>query len=168
MVLCRKDGTLPTDLVLDGEDLELLSLAINGKAWTGKSFPPTNGMGGSQEKKLLFESEGRLVIPRSILPQNGNAHIEIDTVVNIRPKANLKRKGLFVSEKTFVTQCEPEGFRRMTYFLDRPDVLTIYTVRAHADPAGSGTVSLSAEKTNGIKVAAENICTQSSKLEIDF
>ena len=49
------------------------------------------------------------------------------------PEANTSLEGLYMSDGAYCTQCEAEGFRRITYFLDRPDVLTIYTVRITAD-----------------------------------
>ena len=53
------------------------------------------------------------------------------------PEANTALSGLYRSRGTYCTQCEPEGFRRITYFIDRPDVLAVYTVRIEADRAGA-------------------------------
>lgn len=53
----------------------------------------------------------------------------LKTTVEINPKANTELTGLYLSNNIFCTQCESEGFRKITYFLDRPDVLAIYTVK---------------------------------------
>ena len=63
-----------------------------------------------------------------------NAH-SIETQVEISPEANLQLMGLYASGGNLCSQCEPEGFRRMTFFLDRPDVLSRYRVRMDADKA---------------------------------
>ena len=59
--------------------------------------------------------------------------LEIETVVD--PAANTQLMGLYRSGDTYCTQCEAEGFRRITYFLDRPDVMAVYTTRIEADKA---------------------------------
>ncbi|MES2496290.1 MAG: aminopeptidase N [Pseudomonadota bacterium] len=64
----------------------------------------------------------------------GNAH-RIETQVEVSPEANSQLMGLYASGGNLCTQCEPEGFRRMTFFIDRPDVLSRYTVRLDADKA---------------------------------
>lgn len=64
----------------------------------------------------------------------GNAH-SIETQVEISPESNLQLMGLYASGGNLCSQCEPEGFRRMTFFLDRPDVLSRYRVRMDADKA---------------------------------
>lgn len=129
-MLRRRRQTKPADLVLDGEDLELLELKINGKPWIGENRKPLHSKTGSKKEKFRFLPDGKLVIPEEFLSQGDSAHSIIDTVVDIRPRENLKLKGLFVSGNTLVTHCEPEGFRRITYFLDRPDILSNYTVGA--------------------------------------
>jgi aminopeptidase N len=60
---------------------------------------------------------------------------ELTVVTEINPTANTKLMGLYRSRTTFCTQCEAEGFRRITYFIDRPDVLSVYTTRIEADKA---------------------------------
>ncbi|WP_235919034.1 aminopeptidase N [Aureimonas psammosilenae] len=65
------------------------------------------------------------------LPANGTFRLRIDTVLD--PAANSKLMGLYSSNGVWCTQCEAEGFRRITYFLDRPDVLATYRVRIEAD-----------------------------------
>lgn len=58
---------------------------------------------------------------------------ELTIITEINPQANTQLEGLYLSDGAFCTQCEAEGFRRITYFLDRPDVLAIFTVRLEAD-----------------------------------
>jgi aminopeptidase N len=62
----------------------------------------------------------------------GDAHV-VETEVEISPEANSQLMGLYASGGNLCTQCEPEGFRRMVFFIDRPDVLSRYTVRLEAD-----------------------------------
>src|SRR6266568_1551639 len=57
----------------------------------------------------------------------------LEILCRIRPRRNTKLMGLYAAESGFFTQCEAEGFRRITYFLDRPDVMAKYTVTIHAD-----------------------------------
>ncbi|XOV77930.1 MAG: aminopeptidase N [Aestuariibacter sp.] len=105
----RLDSTA-TSLVLDGEDLELQSVAINGK--DTQNFTKT-------------ENALHLVI------ENDKADIEI--VSFCAPNKNTSLEGLYYANGAFCTQCEAEGFRKITYFLDRPDVLTRYQVKLIAD-----------------------------------
>jgi aminopeptidase N len=102
-------------LVLDGEGLTLESLALNGKPLSPKDY----------ELK-----DGSLTI-RHVPAQPFT--LEIVTLCD--PEANTALSGLYLSRGTYCTQCEPEGFRRITYFIDRPDVLAVYTVRIEADRA---------------------------------
>jgi len=62
----------------------------------------------------------------------GDAHV-VETQVAISPEANSQLMGLYASSGNLCTQCEPEGFRRMAFFIDRPDVLSRYKVRMTAD-----------------------------------
>src|SRR4029450_5632741 len=59
----------------------------------------------------------------------------LEVVTSSAPETNTALSGLYRSRGTYCTQCEPEGFRRITYFIDRPDVLAVYTVRIEADKA---------------------------------
>ncbi len=102
-------------LVLDGESLTLQSLALNGKRLAPEDYDL---------------NESSLTI-RSVPAQPFT--LEIVTLCD--PDANTALSGLYRSRGTYCTQCEPEGFRRITYFLDRPDVLAVYTVRIEADRA---------------------------------
>ena len=103
-------------LVLFGRELELLGISVNDKALT------------ADEYSLDGES---LTIHQA--PDTAKVAIE----VKITPQTNTALEGLYQSgagdELMFVTQCEPEGFRKIIFFPDRPDVLTEYTTRVEAD-----------------------------------
>ncbi len=77
----------------------------------------------------------RLRLSSSLLPQppQGPCTLEIETLVD--PTANTQLSGLYRSSGNYCTQCEAEGFRRITYFPDRPDVMAVYTTRIEADKA---------------------------------
>jgi len=115
-MLVRRMADTASDapLVLDGDELNLHALKINGEA---------------PDKASFKASPSKLAI--SQLPSDETFTVEIETVLN--PAANTKLMGLYQSNGVFCTQCEAEGFRRITYFLDRPDVLAVYTVRVEAD-----------------------------------
>ena len=106
------EGT-PAPLVLDGEDLKLRSLALDGKPLASENFVVT---------------ADRLTIAQ--VP-NRPFELTIETVVD--PTSNTQLMGLYRAGATYCTQCEAEGFRRITYFLDRPDVMAVYTTRIEAD-----------------------------------
>lgn len=99
-------------LRLYGRELTLQALAINGQ-------PPT-------PTQLVEDAEGLLL---QDLPEQ--AEISLET--RIHPARNTALEGLYLSGSTLCTQCEPEGFRRLLFFPDRPDVLTRYRVRLEAD-----------------------------------
>ncbi|MEE3877882.1 aminopeptidase N [Vibrio sp. YYF0003] len=99
-----------TTLELDGEGLELRSVKVNGEDWAHHEV-----------------KEASLVL--SDLP----AEFELEIITKIDPEANTALEGLYKSGGAFCTQCEAEGFRRITYYLDRPDVLAKYTTKVIAD-----------------------------------
>ncbi len=105
------EGDVPP-LVLDGEELELHSIAIDGRALSRSEYHVGDAT-------LTIES------PPS--------RFELETRVRIRPQENTSLSGLYQSSGNFCTQCEAMGFRRITWFLDRPDVMARYTVRIEAD-----------------------------------
>ena len=109
----RREGATG-DLLLDGEELELLSIALNGEAMAPGAFVAT-------EDGLTVRG----------LPERGAFTLDIRT--RVHPETNSKLMGLYRSKGVWATQCEAEGFRRITYFLDRPDVLSRYRVRVEAD-----------------------------------
>ena len=111
----RRNPDVPAQaLRLDGDELNLARVMVNGE---GTSFK----MDGSA---LVLEN----------LPE-GDAPVELEIFTTCAPAKNTKLMGLYVSEGTFFTQCEAEGFRRITYFLDRPDVMAMYSVTLRADKA---------------------------------
>ncbi len=108
-------GTAPAPLVLDGDDLTLASLKLDGAA-----LPP----------EQYVATPDRLTIAQ---PPQRPFRLEIETVVD--PSANTQLSGLYRSGAIYCTQCEAEGFRRITYFPDRPDVMAVYTTRIEAAKA---------------------------------
>ncbi|UWZ80551.1 aminopeptidase N [Geoalkalibacter halelectricus] len=99
-------------LVLDGNQLHLLSLHMDGRELSGEEY---------------YRDEERLVV--SEVPER--FVLEVETLLN--PKDNGALEGLYLSSGNLCTQCEPEGFRRITYFPDRPDVMTVYRTTLVAD-----------------------------------
>ena len=97
------------DLILQGEKLELISVLLDGKTC---EFEKTD-----TELKI----------------KNVPAKFDLEIHNKIEPAKNTSLEGLYVSGPFLVTQCEPEGFRKITYFLDRPDVMTYYTCTIEAD-----------------------------------
>ena len=97
------------DVVLNGEDMELLSVKVDGQDAADYS---------------LNESALRLPCTRDVF--------ELEIQTKIVPEQNTRLEGLYMSGGNYCTQCESEGFRRITYFPDRPDVLTVFTVRVEA------------------------------------
>ncbi len=113
LALRPQPGTAPgTPLVLDGDELKLTGLKLDG-------VPLAAGRYSASAQRLEVTS-----------PPAGPFTLEIDTEID--PEANTKLMGLYRSSGTYCTQCEAEGFRRITYFLDRPDVLSVYTTRIEA------------------------------------
>ncbi|GJG93329.1 aminopeptidase N [Cupriavidus pauculus] len=108
----QRTGPADAPLVLVGEALELVGIKLDGKPFTTY---------GADEDTLTLNG----------LPAQGT--LEITVACN--PAANTTLSGLYVSNGNFFTQCEAEGFRRITYFLDRPDVMTTYQVTLRAERA---------------------------------
>ncbi|MFS8038832.1 aminopeptidase N [Xanthobacter sp. AM11] len=106
-------GTPGAPVALDGDGLTLVRLAIDGKPLAGPSFEA---------------SPDSLVIAH---PPADAFMLEIETLVD--PTANTQLMGLYRTSGNYCTQCEPEGFRRITYYPDRPDVLSVFTTRIEAD-----------------------------------
>jgi aminopeptidase N len=112
MSLRRNPGVAAQALRLDGEELNLARVLVNGQ---GTSFK-------IEGKQLVLEN----------LPEGPDA-FELEIFTTCAPVKNTSLTGLYVSNESFFTQCEAEGFRRITYFLDRPDVMASYTVTLRAD-----------------------------------
>ncbi len=102
-------------LRLDGEEFELVSLALDGEVLGPNRYqlPPEGGL---------------------VLAHVPDAFI-LEVEARISPEGNTALSGLYMSGGNFCTQCEPEGFRRITYFIDRPDVMARYTTTIVADAA---------------------------------
>jgi aminopeptidase N len=111
MTLRRNQDVAAEPLRLDGEDLNLARVLVNGK---GTSFKMENN-------QLVLEN----------LPLEGSFELEIFTTC--APIKNTSLTGLYVSQGSFFTQCEAEGFRRITFYLDRPDVMASFTVTLRAE-----------------------------------
>ncbi|WP_374670028.1 aminopeptidase N [Ramlibacter sp.] len=108
----RNPEVAPQALRLDGEELNLARVLVGGQ---GTSFK-------MEDNQLVLEH----------LPE-GTEPFELEIFTTCNPAKNSKLMGLYVSNESFFTQCEAEGFRRITYFLDRPDVMASYTVTLRAD-----------------------------------
>ncbi|MCW1971808.1 UNVERIFIED_ORG: aminopeptidase N [Pantoea agglomerans] len=106
----KRQGDSQAELRLDGEDLTLISLEVDGQAWTA-----------------WREEAGCLVL--SQLPDSFTLKI----VNDIHPDRNSALEGLYKSGEALCTQCEAEGFRHITWYLDRPDVLARFTTTVIAD-----------------------------------
>jgi aminopeptidase N len=102
-------------LHLDGEGLKLISVAIDGQALTPADYRLT---------------DTALTIHPAALPESD---FSLATEVEIAPEANTALQGLYMSRGMYCTQCEAQGFRRITYYPDRPDVMARFRVRIEAD-----------------------------------
>jgi aminopeptidase N len=102
-------------LVLDGDELTLTGVSIDGKPLGAQSYT------ASPDALTILQPPQRAFV------------LEIETQLD--PSANTKLMGLYRSSGTYCTQCEAEGFRRVTYFMDRPDVMATYTTRIEAERA---------------------------------
>src|SRR6476646_3410757 len=98
----------PGPLALDGDELELQSVTLNGKPCRHKV----------EAEKLTIED-----VPDSF---------QLETVTRIVPQKNTALEGLYATKNGFVTQCEAQGFRRITWYIDRPDVMAKYTTTVRA------------------------------------
>ncbi|MBX2858466.1 MAG: aminopeptidase N [Cellvibrionaceae bacterium] len=99
-------------LVLDGQDVKLMSLAIDGEA---------------------LPSDAYLVDENSLKIFDVPQRFELSCITQIKPQENTSLQGLYRSRTMYCTQCEAEGFRKITYFIDRPDVMSEFTTRISAE-----------------------------------
>ncbi|HAU1000692.1 TPA: aminopeptidase N [Legionella pneumophila] len=104
----QNDGALH----LYGEELELIALHLNGRP---------------------LEHEKYVLTKDALIIEQCPDEIVLNIVTRIKPQENTQLSGLYRSNHLFCTQCEAEGFRRITYYLDRPDVLATFTTRITAD-----------------------------------
>ncbi len=100
------------ELILDGEMMELESVMLNQKKL--------------QPNEYEISSESLMIL-------NVPSEFNLEIVTRIKPQENKALSGLYKSSGNFCTQCEAHGFRRITYFLDRPDVMTKFTTKITAD-----------------------------------
>lgn len=105
-------GKQPNPLVLDGVNLELISLKIDGNALDASQY---------------------LVDETSLTIANVPELFTLECITKIKPEENTALVGLYRTQGLYCTQCEPEGFRRITYYLDRPDILSEFTTTIVAD-----------------------------------
>src|SRR5437867_2039427 len=106
-LLVKRNAAGP--LVLDGDELELVSVSIDGRDARHEVTPA---------QLTIYDVPDRFTL---------------ETLSRIVPQKNTKLEGLYATKNGFVTQCEAEGFRRITWFIDRPDVMATYTTTIHAD-----------------------------------
>lgn len=110
------------DLILDGDEtsVKLIQLQINGKDLV---------------EGIDYELKpGQLIVKGSCLYDNGSDKTSLKTVVEIVPEDNTQLSGLYKSGPMYCSQCEAMGFRRITYFPDRPDNMAVYeSIRIEAD-----------------------------------
>ncbi|UCV27985.1 aminopeptidase N [Ferribacterium limneticum] len=111
LAMRRNPAAASQPLILDGDELETLSVTVDG------------------HQVPFAATASTLTI--SDLPES----FTLQTVVRIDPDKNTRLSGLYRSADGYFTQCEAQGFRRITWFLDRPDVMSTYTVTLHADQA---------------------------------
>ncbi len=110
----RRNGAAGEALVLNGERLKLISVSLNGEHLSANQYT---------------------VDPEFLTVPDVPDAFTLETEVEIDPENNKALEGLYMSGGRFCTQCEAEGFRKITYYLDRPDVLSKFTVRIEAPTA---------------------------------
>ena len=129
------------DLVLDGVDLKLKTIALDG-------------VDLKLERQEFQINDETLFIPWEILPKSDEFTVQVE--VELQPESNLSYAGLYMDGGgSFITQCEAHGFRRITYSLDRPDVLSIYNVSVKAD-----------EKTCPVLLSNGNLVTEKKLMKV--
>jgi len=114
LTLRRNPASLHADAscTLDGEDLELVNIKLNDRDLSSSDY--------------IVTSTGLLIhqVPEQFT---------LETTVKVQPVDNTKLEGLYLSNGNFATQCEPHGFRRITYYIDRPDVMATFKTSIRAD-----------------------------------
>ncbi|MCL6229391.1 aminopeptidase N [Bartonella bilalgolemii] len=109
----RKHTKELTPLVLSGDELTLVSVTINGEKLAENAYKST-------------PSNLEIIAPST-------TSFTLQIVTELNPESNRQLMGLYLSNGVYCTQCEAEGFRRITYFYDRPDILSTYSVKIEAD-----------------------------------
>ena len=123
----KESGGSPEDIVLNGSDLQLVSLVLNDRTLDENDY-------SIEGEKLIITGAP----PRSVLK----------TEVLIHPAANTALEGLYLSGEFLLTQCEAQGFRKITWFPDRPDVMTTYRVTLEADKSEFPVLLSNGNETN--------------------
>ena len=143
LVIRREDYTPPewlvpeTKLAFDLDPSTTRVIATLSVTRNGDHNKPLR-LDGAGQKPLSVTVDGvaindwRIDGEQLVIPLPGTAHV-VETQVEIAPDRNTQLMGLYASGGNLCTQCEAEGFRRITYFPDRPDVLSVYSVRMTAD-----------------------------------
>ena len=108
--------SIPGPLTLDGEALELLFISVDGRRLAAGQY-------------ALMEAGEKQTLTIAQLPDS----CTLDIAVRLAPGTNSSLMGLYISHGNFFTQCEAEGFRKITFFPDRPDVMARFTVMLRAD-----------------------------------
>jgi aminopeptidase N len=106
------EGPDTAELHLHGQELELLDIALDGETLAPESYRVT---------------------PESLIVESVPSQFTLRCTTRIKPQDNTSLEGLYKSRTMFCTQCEAEGFRKITYYLDRPDVMSVFTVSIDAD-----------------------------------
>ncbi|MFT5504947.1 MAG: aminopeptidase N, partial [Gammaproteobacteria bacterium] len=125
LLIVRSSTGKGKSLCLDGIALELVDIAIDGNSLKSDEYVKTD------ENITILE------VPDSFT---------LNCEVIINPKENTRLEGLYLSNGVFCTQCEAEGFRYITYYIDRPDVMSVFTVKISSNHA------LSAMLSNGNRI----------------
>ena len=99
-------------LELDGDELEFVSAGLDG---------------------ALLRANQYTVTPERLTIEDAPERFTLETVCRIAPQKNHRLEGLYATRSGFATQCEAEGFRRITWFIDRPDVMALYRTTVRAD-----------------------------------
>ncbi|MGB1141022.1 MAG: aminopeptidase N, partial [Halioglobus sp.] len=110
--LLRDPATEDESLTLDGQDMELLSVSVDGETLREGAYK---------------------VGPETLVIHAVPEQCVVETQVRIKPQENTSLEGLYKSRTMFCTQCEAEGFRKISYYLDRPDVMSVFTVTVEAE-----------------------------------
>jgi aminopeptidase N len=130
----RAKGPNTPPLKLNGEELRLKQVALNGTVLSPSEYE-------LNDEALIFSN----------LPDSFELAIETE----INPKANTALSGLYLSGGNFCTQCEAEGFRRMTYMMDQPDIMSRYTTTLVADKAAYPVLLSNGNRCDGGDLASE-------------
>ena len=130
----NNDSGAESILSLDYDELELIEAAVNGEKLTPEDYQLTN---------------------QALIINNPPEKFTLRTVVKINPEQNTQLMGLYRSQDGYFTQCEAAGFRRITFALDRPDVMSKYTTTIHGEKTllplllSNGNLEASGEDADG-------------------